>query len=187
MAVKKKVFGNIISQEESGNGLLSGEGVEKIGADLGAEEMISPAEQTLEEFAADLYPDLRSHTQDYVATQKKGREALVSVCYAKTGKRVTVSVKQAKKLLNYGANDWLDVKYSDSTHTVLIGKSLNASGILPRFTEKKYIIYDISTVTDFAETLQLDFSTCSSHSAYSYQMVELEGRPFIALTPADFV
>ncbi len=183
MSEKQKEVQNFTAQEEPGNGLLSGGGVGKTDSKKGA----VPVKQTMEEAAANPYPDLRSHEGNYVATNRKSYEAVVSVCCSKTGKKVTVSVKHAKRLIGYRENDWLDVKYSDSAHTVLIGKAVKHQGIFPRFTEKKHIIYDASTVTDFAETLQLDFSNCFSRSAYSCQIVELEGRPYIALTHDDFV
>lgn len=192
--VKKKVNNNI-SQKELGNELLLEDSVEKkkhdgaiesVDGSVLTEDTFSQAKQIMKA-VEEGFADLRSHERNYVAANKRAHEAIVSVCFAKTGKRVTLSVKQLKKLIDYGKKDWLDIKYSDSTNTVLIGKSEGAYGVVPIANEKKYIIYDSLTVKDFKDTLYLDFGNCSSHSAYSYKMVQLNGRPYIALSHSDFI
>lgn len=195
MAITKKFLANHIPQEKLGNELLLEDNVEKKdfdGAvehadnDVLTEDTASQTDQ-IAEAVEDEYADLRSHERNYVAANKRAHEAIVSVCYAKTGKRVTLSVKQLKELIAYCKEDWLDIKYSDSTNTVLIGKSDGTYGVAPIANDKKYIIYDSLTVKDFKDTLYLDFSNCSSHSAYTYKMVQLNGRPYIALAHSDFI
>lgn len=188
MAVSKKNNKRQIAQEELDNEFfLEDDVVDDMGDDYGSasEDAFDEQEKSVVT-SADLYSDLRSHEGNYVATNKKSHEAIVSVCFAKTGKRVTLSAKQTKILIDFAKGDWLDIKYSDATNTVLIGKSEEECGISPITNEKKYIIYDVLTVKDFRDTLCLDFSSCSSHSAYTYKIVELNGRPFIALTHSDF-
>lgn len=196
MAVKKKSVG-IVPQEELSNELLSEEIVEEVVEKAPAEtgiDVSSEAENAMDNLKdSDLpvasegeYGDLRSHKGNYVAANKRAHEAIVTVCNAKTGKRITISVKQAKMLIGFSKGDWLDIRYSDSTNTVLIGKSNGAYGISPISNDKKHIIYEACTVKDFVDTLYLDYSNCASHSAYTYKIVNLEGRPFIALTHDDF-
>lgn len=200
MAGVKKKANNIISQEKLGNELLSEEVVEEIVdvtsefisgdslEEIFASESHKPNDRCEHIFVPDsnVYQDLRSHERNYVAANKKAHEAIVSVCYAKTGKRVTLSVRQAETLIGFSKGDWLDIKYSDATNTVLIGKSEGAYGVSPINNDKKHIIYDTLTVKDFKDTLYLDFDNCSSHSAYSYKMVQVSGRPYIALSHDDF-
>ncbi len=130
---------------------------------------------------------LRTHATSYVAQKKASHEAIVTVCFARTGKRVTLSVSQLRKELKYdGSIDWLDIQYDDAGKAVLIGKKDIEEGIKPIVTDKKYIIYDILTVTDFKDTLNLDFSKRSSISAYTFSKEKIDGRDFIVLSHKDF-
>ncbi len=160
--------------------------IEKIVADTEV-DVTAIAEESLQEVTAPLRV-LRTHAGSYVAQKKKGHEAVVSVCLAKTGKRVTLSVKQLEKELGFDSTkDWLEICYDDADNAVLIGKSDGEQGVKPIVTNKKFIIYSSLIVKDFVETLQLDFAGRSSVSAYDFQTEKIDSKKFIVLTNKDFV
>lgn len=131
---------------------------------------------------------LRQHKDSYVAQEKKRHQAVVSVCYAKSSKRVMLSKEKLKSVLNYDGNiDWLDVRYDDENEAILIGKSDSAKGIKPIIKEKKYIIYSACIVKDFVDTLKLDFNEHSSVSVYEFEMEKIAGKDFIVISGKDFV
>lgn len=131
---------------------------------------------------------LRTHEVSYKAQGKRGHEAIVSVCYAKTGKRVVLSVKQLEAELNYdGKKEWLDIRYDDANKAILIGKSDGARGDKPIVTEKKYIIYCTRIVEDFVNTLSLKFGDRSSVSTYEYEKEKIDDKDFIVIAGKDFI
>ena len=130
---------------------------------------------------------LRTHDVSYMAQKKRGHEALVSVCYAKTGKRVVLSVKQLKKEIDYdGEKDWLDIRYDDVSNAILIAKSDTARGVKPIVTQKKYIIYSKSIVEDFVDTLGLTFGDRSCISTYVFEKEKIDAKDFIVISGKDF-
>lgn len=130
---------------------------------------------------------LRTHNVSYMAQKKRGHEAIVSVCYAKTGKRVVLSVKQLEKELHYnGENDWLDIRYDDENKAILITKSDTARGVKPIVTQKKYIIYSKSIVEDFVDTLGLTFGDRSCISTYVFEKEKIDDKDFIVISGKDF-
>ena len=131
---------------------------------------------------------LRCHEVSYKAQGKRGHEAIASVCYAKTGKRVVLSVKQLETELNYdGKKDWLDIRYDDANKAILIGKSDETRGVKPIVTEKKYIIYCTRIVEDFVDTLGLQFGDRSSVSTYEFEKEKIDEKDFVVIAGKDFV
>lgn len=149
--------------------------------------VVADAQEILQEVIAPLRV-LRTHAESYVAQNRKSHEAIASVCLAKTGKRVTLSVKQMEEELGIDSeNAWFDIRYDDANNAILIGKSNGERGVKPIITNKKFIIYSSLIVKDFEQTLCLDFTERSSVSAYSFQTEKISGQKFIVLTHKDFV
>lgn len=152
--------------------------------------VVADVATTPEETSQEVAPTkrvLRSHATSYVAQKKAGHEAIVSVCFAKTGKRITLSMKQLKAAIGYdGSKDWLDIRYDDAGKAVLIGKSDEEQGVKPIVASPKYIIYSSVIVKDFVDTLCLDFSNHTCVSAYVLRKENIEGKDFIVLTHDDF-
>lgn len=130
---------------------------------------------------------LRQHEVSYEAQEKKRHEAVVTVCFAKSSKRVMFSIEKLKKALNYDGEEWLDIRYDDENKAILIGKSDGAKGVKPIKKEKKYIVYCIRIVKDFVDTLKLDFNEHSSVSTYVYEMEKIDCKDFIVIAGKDFV
>ena len=125
---------------------------------------------------------------DNVAQEKKRHQAVVTVCYAKSSKRIMFSIEKFKNALNYdGKIDWFDIRYDDENKAILIGKSDDTKGVKPIMKEKKYIIYCTRIVKDFVDTLGLDFNEHSSVSVYECEMEKIDGKDFVVIAGKDFI